>query len=313
MSHCRCAGALLVISVTLLSCAHRAASSEARPDPTGHVLESRRVVWAAMGTVWTLDYTAPRSIGFTDTAELEETARELVYEYDIAFSDWDEESELRRLETRDLTRWQEPSELFLRGLKYSQEAFVQTNGAFDITIGAVQWKALKKPVGTDKLRIEGRRFRFTKNPKRLTFGGIAKGMAVGAVVSGLLSKGLHDFRLDAGGGNLALAGFRDGQSEPWPEAAAYHLPDGQVWHISRSRTLAPRDTGDDFDFEGHVRETQHIWDPHNVNRHLSAQVVIVCGDPLDLAQERPAAFADVFSKVALVKPKFTMPAGCSRR
>lgn|GEM_PF-1217611 len=293
---------------TLGACSHgemTAVKPESDPDAS-----SRRMVWAAMGTVWTLDYLAPPEFPFSATAEVEESVREVVYRYDMVFSDWAEDSELRRIERRGLTRWQEPSGLFLEGLRYAKDAWDATGGAFDITIGAVQWKAARRSVGMDKVRIQGQRFRFVKDPRRLTFGGIAKGMAVGAVAMELLSRGVRDFRIDAGGGNLALVGFADGKSDSWPEAQTYKLRDGKVWHVSRSSAKAHRDSPDDFDPNGKEVATQHIWDPKDVTRALHARDVVICGAAAKESQQRAGAFADVYSKAVLIRGTFRVPKEC---
>jgi thiamine biosynthesis lipoprotein len=303
---------LSLASLTLLSCAGGKKIADAEvPEP-----RMRRVLWAAMGTVWTFEYTPKAELSLADSAEIEEGVREIVYRYDMTFSDWTEDSELRQLEREGLRNWQRPSPLFLQGLRYSQEFWKETQGAFDITIGAYQWKEKTRPVKLSALEIRGERFRFKTDPKRLTFGGIAKGMAVGAAVTEILAREVRNFRVDAGGGNLALAGFVDGKSEPWPEAKLHGLADGSVWHVSRSRSRRYQETGDDFDLSAKRGEsapaTQHIFDPAAPGRRIDRQDVVVCQAGFSIEeQERMGAQADVYSKALLIRPKLRLPKGCA--
>jgi hypothetical protein len=109
-----------------------------------------------------------------------------------------------------MAQWQEASPLFLHGLELSQQAYAMTQGYFDISVGAILWKVSPQAtgVGPGQLQFDHQRFRFTTDPKRLTFGGIAKGMAVGKIAELFAKKHLTNFRINAGGGNLAVMGQR---------------------------------------------------------------------------------------------------------
>jgi len=154
-----------------------------------------------MGTVWKLEWEAQGKT--IDSAALRERFLREIARFDEIFSDWNETSELRKLERRGLTAWQRPSPQFLSGLRLSQEAFERTQGLFDPTTGAVTWKVLPRAVGFEQIQFRKNSFRFRMDPKRLSFGGIAKGAAVGALARLALDAGMTSFRFGAGGSSLA--------------------------------------------------------------------------------------------------------------
>ncbi|MFI5389978.1 MAG: FAD:protein FMN transferase [Bacteriovoracales bacterium] len=156
-----------------------------------------------MGTYWSIDLSDP---GVSFPREyLSQKIIGLVDLYDKTFSDWREDSELKALE-KNLTQFQKPTDLFIKGLEYSKLGYDKSNGEFDITVGAILWNEKKEKVGFDKLELNGNKFRFKEDPKRLTFGGIAKGMAVGALSTWLYKNNIKNFRVNAGDGNLSFIG-----------------------------------------------------------------------------------------------------------
>lgn len=130
---------------------------------------------------------------------------EILANYEQIFSAWEESSELRQLEKKDLTLWQTPSALFMEVLILSFELFHQTNGAFDITVGSYQW-AKKQPVGMQRLHLsdDRRSFYFEIHPVHLSFDGMLKGYAVGVIARLLHEAGFSSFTIDAGGGDMAF-------------------------------------------------------------------------------------------------------------
>lgn len=185
-------------------------------------------------------------------------------------------------------------------VKLAQEAYKLTNGAFDVTVGALAWKALTAPVGTDELEIQpSGAFRFRRDPKRLTFGGIAKGAATGVMAAILRDADLHDFRIDAGGGNLALsanAAARAGLS------------------VRKSpRTFRPRDSSSCRIQIPTRRAAQTSSTPKLPTRSLSAArkshaAPHVCYGSRALPKRR---IADALSKAFLINPEFdALPPEC---
>ncbi len=187
-----------------------------------------------MGTYWIVDI-AEQGVSFSKEY-LSRKVIGLVDLYDKTFSDWRIDSELRKLEKEKLNKFHRPSELFLRGLEYSLLAYNESKSNFDITVGAVIWKERKDKLGLDKLVLKENGFKFLEDPKRLTFGGIIKGMAVGRLAYWFYSNNIKNFRLNAGDGNLALSGkkFKD----HWEEEIQTGLirPD-EVVFLSRSNLM----------------------------------------------------------------------------
>lgn len=184
-----------------------------------------------MGTYWSIDLS---EAGISFPREyLSRKIIELVDLYDKSFSDWREESELRILENKDLTEYQKPSFLFLKGLSYSKIAYEKSKGDFDITVGAVIWKKRKEKVGLNNLILDKSGFRFKIDPQRLTFGGIVKGMAIGALSNWLYKNNIKNFRINAGDGNLSFAGknFKESWVE---EEQTGHTNPLEIIFLSRS-------------------------------------------------------------------------------
>jgi hypothetical protein len=135
-----------------------------------------------------------------------EVAQNLLQRVEQSLSDWSESSELRQLEKSGLGRFQQASPLFIKMLRLSYEASEQSAGLFDITIGDTLWLKLPTTHGTlNNLQLKGERFKFVRPPKRLTFGGIAKGYAVGQLFDELSQRGFAVLRVDGGGGNAVVS------------------------------------------------------------------------------------------------------------
>ncbi len=233
-----------------------------------------------MGTIWSVRAEPELPPALRQALERESLR------YDLTFSDWSEDSELRRLERSGLGGgWHEASPLFLVGLRLAARAWRETDGVFDVSLGAVIWKARARPTGLKDLRVEEKRFRFGEDPVRLSFGGIAKGMAVGALARILV----HDprverFSIDAGGGNAAQGDRARGEL---------------IW-ISRSET-APGPSA-------------HIIDPSSPARRIDARSALRCFTPWAQAARGPedSALADAWSTALVVRPHLPLPPGCRR-
>jgi thiamine biosynthesis lipoprotein ApbE len=248
------------------------------PLPIVDATPQHELRWSAMGTVWSVQTNAEVAPRLREALERE------CLRYEATFSDWSQDSELRRLEKGGLSGWHAASPLFLEGLRLAQQAWNETRGAFDISVGAVIWKARSQPVGLKSLRVEAKRFRFSEDPKRLSFGGLAKGMAVGALAHMLArSPGIDAFRIDAGGGNAVRAS---------------RARDEFIW-ISRSASQpGPR---------------AHIIDPTQAGRSLEASAALRCSSRWSESAQAPAfsGLADAWSTALVVDPSLPPPAHCS--
>jgi thiamine biosynthesis lipoprotein ApbE len=184
-----------------------------------------------MGTYWSVDL-AEEGVSFSKEF-LSQKIIGMVDLYDKTFSDWRPDSELRNLEKKHLTNFQKPSGLFLKGLEYSLLAFNESKGNFDITTGAVIWRERDKKLGLNKIILKKDGFEFVEDPKRLTFGGIVKGMAVGKIANWLYLANIKNFRVNAGDGNLVISGknFKVGWEE---EVQTGAIKPDEVIFVSRN-------------------------------------------------------------------------------
>ncbi len=245
-----------------------------------------------MGTYWSIDLSDP---GVSFPREyLSQKIIGLVDSYDKTFSDWREDSELRALE-KNLTKFQKPTDLFIKGLEYSRLGYEKSNGEFDITVGAILWNQKKEKVGFDKLERNGNKFRFKEDPERLTFGGIAKGMAVGALSTWLFKNNIKNFRVNAGDGNLSFIGknFKEAWIE---EKQTGPTNPEEIIFLSRSNLKQ----------NGRV----HIIG----NKRGADSVKVACRSKVkDLSNwEKMGAISDVYSKALILNPSFNWAdMGCS--
>ncbi len=255
----------------------------------------------AMGARWQISVqNMPKSVEFSD---LKTKVMALALLYENTFSDWSEESELRQLEIKGLHKKQIPSTLFWSGLELSQLAHKQTKKKFDITVGDRLWKVRKKVLGQDHLRMDDydKSFYFTAPVKRLTFGGIVKGMALGDMAELLLRSGVESFRIDAGGGNIVESGMNGSQK---------NVPPGKtvVKFTSKSRLLKA----------GSQREA-HVFDPANslgesVKLQSRESIALTCetGDLSRTALRELGALSDAFSTALLLDSRLILPKNCGR-
>ncbi len=253
------------------------------PQETPRALEAS---FFSMGTRWNFSTTGVSPEKFQNLkAKL--TALALLYEE--TFSDWSESSELRKLEKSGLGNKQVPSALFWDGLLLAKDAYLLSHEKFDITIGDVQWKLRKFPYGLKHLKVDTKEksFSFSKPVKRLTFGGIAKGMALGDMAEMLLRSGIQEFRIDAGGGNIVEANRN-----------------GELKFVSKSRIFA----------SGSASEI-HIFDPNSkmsLRKNLDEQIELHCsGAEFSRgALMRLGALSDALSTALLLDKTIPMLAHC---
>jgi hypothetical protein len=265
----------LSLLLLLVGCSTRLA-----PQTPAQVQEAS---FLAMGARWTVAMSGvPTRRDFT---VLKDKLASFALHYEMVFSDWSEDSELRRLEKSGLTQTQAPSELFFEGLLLAQEAFGETAGVFDVTVGAIHWKAADTAVGLQTLHtnVQKKTFRFEKDPRRLSFGGLVKGMALGDMASYLIAEGVRGFSINAGGGNLVE-----------------RLSSGQLRFVSRSRIYKAGTDGD-----------RHIWHPKDA-RYVQERAEVICSVEERSRSQliRWGGLSDAFSTARLLSHEFQLPPIC---
>ena len=290
-----------LLALGLVSCARlkkRPEAESAVPPPVATPKPAVRsgvipITFSSMGTVWTIHIAKRGSI---NEALLQQSLMEEALEVDRTFSDWMQDSELRKMERAGLTEQQLPSPLFMRGLLLARDVYKMTDRTFDITVGAVIWKKRENPVGMDKLVIQGKAFRFTEDPKRLTFGGLIKGSATGLMAARLREAGIKNFVIDAGGGNLAALG-RSSEG-PWlPEQDNFES--NSLVFVSNSNSYQKNDM-------------QHVINPLEPTQKIDRSIQVVC-KASDQTRKwfREGGIADALSTALLVKPDLkNIPDNC---
>jgi FAD:protein FMN transferase len=194
--------------------------------------ERFRDVRPAMGSAFEIVLYAPDA----ETAERAfDAAYRRIQELNLIFSDYDPESEARRL--CRLAPMDQPvpiSSEMTHVLQYALAISKKTDGAFDVTIGPLSrlWRRARRTgeLPTDerleaaraamgyqhvKLDVENRQVRLTANNMRLDFGAIAKGYASDQALAVLKSMGVGRALVN-GGGDLTLG-------DPPPDADGWRV------------------------------------------------------------------------------------------
>ncbi len=161
-------------------------------------------------------------------------------EYEKIFSRTDPDSELYRLNAREITEVSEElAALIQRGLEYGRA----TGGAFDITMGAVSalWDfTAQSPVlpdgvevaeklaaaGWEKVAVEGGRVTFQSPDTVLDLGGIAKGYIADRLAEYLRERGVSAAIIDLGGNSYCLG--EKGAGMPFQIGVQYPYQDRNV-------------------------------------------------------------------------------------
>lgn len=164
---------------------------------------------------------------------------------DLVFSDYDDQSEARRLASLPVGQWHNASKDLIFVSRQAKAVSQNTNGAFDVTVGplthlwrkTMRFKRLPEPkvledalarVGNDLWEVSDDGVRFDSPDMRLDFGGIAKGYALDRMAAVLREHGVEQYLIDAGGDILC--------GDPPPNRTS--------WRIEIE---APREKGSDPD------------------------------------------------------------------
>lgn len=224
-----------------------------------------------------------------------EAAFARIHELNGILSDYDPESELRRLCQSTGSGGQVPvSEDLWQVLNHAQTLAERSDGAFDVTIGPVVrlWRRARRNgqmptserltsaralVGRDLLKVDPHRRSATllKDEMRLDLGGIAKGYAVDEALEVLEKFGIKRALVDAGG-DMVLG-------DPPPDRSGWRIGiarlevDGPPTRIFLLSNTAIATSGDSWQFvEIDGRRYSHIVDPRTglgLTDHSSVTII----------------------------------------
>jgi thiamine biosynthesis lipoprotein len=263
----------------------------------------------AMGTIYELHLYARTA---NDAEHISDAVWEEVDRLDTLLSNYKEESELSRINAQAARTPVTTDPETFRLLAEAQHWSRVSDGAFDMTVGALmrgwgffrssgrvptpeQIASLRERTGWQKMQLDAgtRSVSFTRAGLELDPGGIGKGFAVDAAVDLLRQNGVHAAMVSAGSSTLYALG-----SPPGKRGWRVIVPDPQ--HTSETiSTIELRDaslstancTEKNFVLDGHLY--CHIMNPHTL-RPVEGRVQVTVLYP-------QATASDALSNVLFVK------------
>ncbi|MDR5866522.1 FAD:protein FMN transferase [Halomonas koreensis] len=232
---------------------------------------------------------------------------------DASMSTYRDDAELVAFNHAPVGEWQRLSAPLVEVLAIARSVAEASDGAFDVTVGGLVnlWsfgpearprevpedaliEARLAEVGMDTLEldVEARRARRLKDVF-VDLSGVAKGHATDRVADYLAEQGLEHYLVNLGG-ELEVAGFRDGEAEPW--RVGVEIPrDGrpQAKYVLPLEATSVATSGDYRNyFEADGRRYSHTIDPRTGRpiRHRLASVTVV-----DPSNARADAWATALS------------------
>ena len=287
---------LVLLSKVLLL----AACSQPAEPPTAAVVEPQqqlvRLQGQIFGTTWLVSYVEPEPAALSGE-QLKNAISSRLSDIDALMSTWKTDSELSLLNASETGIWYGLSQQLLDTLVLAREISLQTNGAFDITVGPLVnlWgfgpngKAEQVPpqifidaartrVGIDKFSLDIDNRRIMKSADiYLDLSAIAKGYAVDAVSDLLTTRGIRNHLVEIGGEVKVMGSKADNQ--PWqiglesPSIGAQNLQ-----RVVQIKDISVATSGDyrNYFAEDGVRYS-HIIDPISgkpIEHHLASVTVL---------------------------------------
>ncbi|UYG07736.1 FAD:protein FMN transferase [Halomonas sp. M4R1S46] len=232
---------------------------------------------------------------------------------DAAMSTYRDDAELVAFNQAPVGKWQTLSAPLIEVLSIAHRVGEASGGAFDVTVGGLvnlwsfgpEARPREVPedalieqrlaeVGMDTLEIDAdqRRARRLKDVF-VDLSGVAKGHATDRVAAYLAAQGIENYLVNIGG-ELAVAGHRDGEADPW--RIGIEVPrDGrpQAQHVLPLHATSVATSGDYrnyFEEDGH--RYSHTIDPRTGRpiQHRLASVTVV-----DASNARADAWATAMS------------------
>jgi thiamine biosynthesis lipoprotein len=209
----------LLCAALICSCTPDGGKQEDRPEP--EPAPTQPATWSSQQRE--LYFGIPVQVRFQPAdADLERKAWAYLEHVDDVFNDYREDSEVGRLNAA-LARGQEAqvSEELADALRFAAQAHVETDGAFDVTIGPLRdlwqraareekWPAgaaiqrTRALCGLDKVSLTGRTVKTKVRGMRFDFGGCIKGWAVDRVMAILRKGGARAALVQVGGETAAF-------------------------------------------------------------------------------------------------------------
>ena len=257
--------------------------------------------FVSMGTVWKVRIGSQKKS--FDTKQVKYQLIETANRYDETFSSWSSKSELRSIERMGVDTLICPSSLFLKGLRLAQQAYELSNKKFDITLGGENkgLSLMGSPMESLRLKSQAKCFYFGRKVDSLTFAGLVKGMCLGKMATWLYEVGFKSFVINAGNGNIVIAG-----DEKKSSLASLELDTASrvIYFVSNSYTI-----------QSHTKNSfQHIKDPTNPLAPLLSQTQLVCA--ADISSRKTwyeiGAISDALSTALSVDPNIVLPTYCAR-
>lgn len=252
--------------------------------------------FVSMGTLWRIIYCFDRVSIFHES--LKASLISVASKYDETFSNWSEESELKKLEKKGYSSKLCASPLFISALSLANTLYLTTNKAFDVSLSSGNFSSLV-------FLKEKNCFAFSKEaPKSLTFNGIVKGMAVGEMAILLVNSGLNNFYINAGNGNLAFRITKEYLTQFKLDPSFFPMGYEKVYFLSQSKTTQKHDG----------QTHQHIYDPKEISQYLESEEKVICYSSLREKQEwmKLAGISDALSTALTVDPTVKIPSYCFR-
>ncbi|WP_136247236.1 FAD:protein FMN transferase [Halomonas borealis] len=184
------------------------------------------------GTFYQVEIADPITASRRD--ELEEGILDELERVDASMSTYRDDAELVAFDHAPLDEWQTLSAPLIEVLSIARQVGEASGGAFDVTVGGLVnlWsfgpearprevpeddliEARLAEVGMETLELDApqRRARRLKDVF-VDLSGVAKGYATDRVAAYLAEQGIDDVLVNLGG-ELKVAGHRDGEAEPW--------------------------------------------------------------------------------------------------
>lgn len=241
-----------------------------------------RLEGATFGTFYQVSVADPLTVG--EAQRLEEGIEAELEAIDASMSTYRDDSELSAFNAAPVGEWQPLSAPLVEVLSISTAVAEASDGAFDITIGglvnlwsfgpearprevpdATTLRERLAEIGPDSLEVDPARQRARRlRDVFVDLSAVAKGYATDRVAEYLAGEGLEHYLVNIGG-ELKVAGWRDGEDEPWRIGIEAPLDDRQeASHVLPLHDISVATSGDYRNFfEEDGRRYSHTLDPRS--------------------------------------------------